>query len=324
MTDETKPRKWSDAEVEALRGQVNDLLRREDLTRRQAADESGIKYGTLTPWLGGTYAGDCSRIAEQLVQWMDARGKRAAIRAVLPQIAFVATPTSEAIHSLLHHAQSLPDMVVVTGAPGTGKTFAVCEFTKRTPNVFKLVADPSLNSVRALLGALANLLGTYDAGSQYRISRAVTQRLTGISALIIVDEAQHLTSAMLDQLRAFHDQAGCGIALVGNEAVIGRLEGGRRSAEFAQLYSRVGMRMRRPRPHTADVEALLDAWQVEDTGPRGALKAVARQAGGLRSMNKTWRLASMLARSEGRALTAADVDVAWRRLAASPVTQEAA
>jgi DNA transposition AAA+ family ATPase len=323
VTDDNTPRKWSREEQDALRGRVDVLLREEDITRRQMAAESGIAYGTLTPWLGGTYAGDGSNVASRVQIWMEARAKRQAVRPVLVGPRFVATPTAEAILNVLSHAQHMPDMVVITGAPGTGKTSAACQYTRSNPNVWKLVADPSLNTVRALLGALAGLLNTYDQGSQYRISASIRNKLLNTGGLIVVDEAQHLNSAMLDQLRAFHDQCGVGIALLGNEAVVGKLEGGRKSAEYAQLYSRVGMRLKRPKPLKGDVEALLDAWGVEASDVREQLRAVARYAGGLRNLQKCHRLATMIAQNEGRTLAVEDIRLAWERLGAMPAAAAA-
>lgn len=318
MTEDIGPRKWSEEEQQALREQVLDLLREEDLTRRQMANESGIAYGSLTPWLGSSYAGDGSNVATRVKIWMEARAKRQAVRPVLAGPRFVPTPTAEAILNVLAHAQHMPDMVVITGAPGTGKTSAACQYTRSNPNVWKLVADPSLNTVRALLGAMAQLLNSYDQGSQYRISASIRHKLMNTGGLIIVDEAQHLNSAMLDQLRAFHDQCGVGIALLGNEAVVGKLEGGRKSAEYAQLYSRVGMRLKRPKPLKGDVEALLDAWGVDANDVREQLRAVARYAGGLRNLQKCHRLATMVAQNEGRTLAVEDIRLAWERLGAMP------
>jgi DNA transposition AAA+ family ATPase len=319
VSDRRPEGKWSEEEQQALRERVLELLREEDVSRRQMAQESGIAYGTLTPWLGGTYAGDGSGVADRVRIWMEARARRMAVRPALPAPRYVATPTAEAILAALSHAQHMPDMVVITGAPGTGKTSAACQYTRSNPNVWKLVADPALNTVRALLGALAGLLNTYDQGGQYRIAASLRQRMAGSQGLIVVDEAQHLTSQMLDQLRAFHDQCGVGVALLGNEAVVGRLEGGRRSAEYAQLYSRVGMRLKRPRPLKADAEALLDAWGVEAAEVREPLRALARLPGGLRNLQKCHRLAGMIAQAEGgRAITADDVRVAWERLGATP------
>jgi DNA transposition AAA+ family ATPase len=314
MPSDTTERKWSAEEMADLRTRVEQEIRDADLTRKQAALECGIPYGTLTPWLGGTYAGDGSRIATKLDLWLGSRQRRQQIRAAIPTQSFVPTPTADAIHALLAHAQHMPDMVTITGSPGTGKTFALCEYSRRNPNVWKIVAEPALNSTRALLGALAQALGCYDQGSQHRISRDLARRMQGTGGLIAIDEAQHLTSVMLDQLRAFHDQCQVGIALVGNEGIVGRVEGGRRGTEFAQLSSRVGMRMRRPKPSRADVEALLDAWAVTDERVRHLLAAVARAPGGLRAMHKCFRLATMVAANEARPVAGEDVTLAADRL----------
>lgn len=324
VSEKKTERKWNEEEIEAVRSRAVETLRADGLSQKEAAAESGIAYGSLTPFLGRSYAGDASRIAEKVERWLAARARRAATRPRLPVQAFVETPGSEAIHQALAHAQDVPDMVVITGPPGTGKTSAVCEYTRRNPNVHKLVAEPSLNTVRSLLQALAGLLGTYDLGSQHRMSRALSARLSGTGALLIVDEAQHLTSAMLDQLRAFHDQCAIGIALVGNEAVIGRLEGGRRSAEYAQLFSRVGLRIkvgRGKRQVLADVAPLLDSWGVPEGEARKRLAAIATHPGALRGMRKTWIIAQMLARAEEREVDGTDIVHAFERLSSVPLAE---
>jgi hypothetical protein len=45
----------------------------------------------------------------------------------------------------------------------------------------------------------------------------------------------------------FLDQAGIGIALLGNETVYARLEGGTRAAQYAQLFIRTSWTRRWPR-----------------------------------------------------------------------------
>jgi DNA transposition AAA+ family ATPase len=326
VAENTKQRKWTPEEVEATRLRVLDVLRTEGLTQRNAANESGIPYGSLTPFLGGTYAGDESRISEKAERWLTARARREAKRPRLAIQSFVETPTSSMVNDALGHAQDVPDIVVITGPPGTGKTSALCEYSRRNPNVHKLVAEPSLSTVRQLLQALATAIGAFDAGGQHRVSRSIATRLTGTGALIIVDEAQHLSSAMLDQLRTFHDQCGIGIALVGNESVIGRLEGGRRSAEYAQLFSRVGLRVkigRRKSEVMADVVPLLDAWGVPEGEAREKLRAIATYPGALRGMRKTWVIAQMLARAEERDVEGADILLAWQRLSSVPLGEAA-
>lgn len=322
MSQTKDEEKLSEEEQEAVREQVKAIMLAEDLTQRQIAHEADIKYGTMTPFMVGKYAGDGSGIAQRLKRWMASRAKAVQVRGTAPPPRFVATPTARAVMDVLAHSQHMPDMVVVTGAPGTGKSSAACEYTRTNPNVWKLVAEPSIGTTRALLSAIAVLLGAYGRGSPDSLSNSIKQKLMGRRGLIIVDEAQHLNSGMLDQLRAFHDQCEVGVALLGNDAIVGRLEGGKHRAEFAQLYSRVGMRLKRPKPLTGDVAALLDAWGVPAGEARNQLRAVARYAGGLRNLNKCWRLAEMIARTEGRSLAADDVRMAWERLGAATAGAE--
>ena len=79
----------------------------------------------------------------------------------------------------------------------------------------------------------------------------IVQRLQGTKGLLILDEAQHLMLPALESLRSIHDATACGLVLMGNEAVYSRLSG-RHSAEFAQLYSRVGsvLKLENPLPRT--------------------------------------------------------------------------
>jgi DNA transposition AAA+ family ATPase len=113
----------------------------------------------------------------------------------------------------------------------------------------------------------------------------------------------------------FLDQAGIGIALLGNETVYARLEGGTRAAQYAQLFSRVGMRLARPRALKGDIEKLLDAWEIGGREERALLLAIAKKPGALRNLTKVVRMAHMLAGAEGAERVAeAHLRMAWERL----------
>ncbi|GGG30790.1 transposase [Caldovatus sediminis] len=307
---------------EAVRAEIRAVMAAERLAMTEIARQAGIAYGSLTAWMGGHYQGRGERIAEQARRWLASRQAQARTRALLPAApGFVATPTAEAIFATFEHAQHLPELVVVTGAPGVGKTAACRAYQTRAPNVWILTAEPVHATPRALLDDLAEAVGIADRGlSSQRLSRAIAQRLRGSGGLVVVDEAQHLPSVALDQLRMIHDLAEVGVALVGNETVYARLEGGARAAHYAQLFSRVGMRLARPRPQRGDIEALLDAWGVAGKGERGLLQVIARKPGALRNLTKVLRVAHMLAGGEGAAAVAeAHIRMAWERLSGAPV-----
>lgn len=302
-------------EHDALRTELRQVLGLAALSLAAAAKLAGIAASTLSAWMAGKYAGDNDRVAADVRKWLDSRRAGARARSVLPPVlGFVLTETADRFLDTLEHAQYVVDMVVIAGGAGVGKTTAARRYASENPNVWLLTCEPSIGSTHAMLDYLCTALNVAERSSNKR-AHAVQKRLTSSEGLLIVDEAQHLTTQALDQLRSIHDQAGVGIALIGNEEVYGRLDGGGRVAKFAQLTSRIGMKATRVRPTAKDVDALLDAYGVAGARERGLLRDVARRPGALRGMVKTLRLAHMLAAgAEAEAMTADHILAAKARL----------
>jgi DNA transposition AAA+ family ATPase len=185
-----------------------------------------------------------------------------------------------------------------------------------------VTAEPAWNTPRMLLDCVAQALAITEKYSAQKVSRAIVDRLRFTGGLLIVDEANHLSSASIDQLRTFHDLAEIGIALVGNATVYSRLEGEGRKPQFAQLFSRIGMRLSHARPHDRDIDLLLDAWGIETAPERELLGIIARQPGALRIMNKTLRMALLTAGA--RAVTAGDIKLVWAQISQTELTRKAA
>ena len=107
----------------------------------------------------------------------------------------------------------------------------------------------------------------------------ILQHLRGRECLLIIDEAQHLMLPALESLRNIHDATECGHVLMGNEAVYSRLSG-RRSAEFAQLYSRVGSVLKLENPLPSDTTALARQWGVKEKPAAAISPAKAKAVAG--------------------------------------------
>ncbi|HWJ72378.1 MAG TPA: AAA family ATPase [Kaistia sp.] len=321
---ETEERPADDQE--ALRAEVRLIMATEKLTQQDIAKETGIPYGTFTPWMGGTYKGDTADKAALVRRWLETRRVRARTISVLPDApGFVATPTAMGILDLLNFAQAAPDFVVVVGGAGIGKTSAIEAQQRRAPNVFVITADPIMASPNNMLVGVAEAIGIVEKRSAW-VSRAICNRLRGSSGLIIIDEAQHLSTSALDQLRSIHDTAKIGIAVAGNESLYARLQGagGARGSQFAQLFSRVGMRINQPKSKAKDITALLDAWGLQGDPIVRLLKQIAAKPGALRNMTKTIRLAHMLAAGSGETLDERHVRAAWEQLSATNLDSDAA
>lgn len=289
--------------LDALRSKCREIMIGEGLTTRQLATESGVAYGTLTSWLAGTYAGRNDRIGELVERWLTARTEwRSALAGTATAPGYLTTPSAVVFAQALRVAQAMPDIAAIVGAPGIGKTMACRRYAEVNPNVTLINGNPSVAGAATVLGAIADALRLTERNST-RLYRAIGNRLFGASALIVIDEAQHLNLPAYEQMRALHDEYGIGLAFVGNPTIHSVLSGGESGAERAQLTSRFGVRVVQRAAEAEDVELLLDAWEIEGEIERKFLGDVAKKPGALRVMTKVIRLAGMLAQAGGKPAT---------------------
>lgn len=308
------------ARHDALRVEVKQVQEQRGCPMTELAKEAGIPYGTFSQWAAGNYAGRVRTYDDKVERWLRGLdGAKRAQGALPPPPPFVRTPSAESFITAFEHAQYAPDMVVVAGAAGVGKTSAIQAYRALAANVWLISGEPCITTPRMILDEIAELLGLAEGRSSHRVSRAIVARMRGTRGLLVIDEAQELNTATLNQLRALHDLAGVGVALVGNEKVQSRIEGGARKPEFAQLFSRIGMRVPRSGALKGDVDMLLDAWGIQGAGERRLLVAIAREPGALRSMTKTLRIASMQARAADVPLAVPHIKLAWEHLTSRPL-----
>ena len=301
----------SPEEQDILRARVNALMQDEKLSQKQVAVEAGIGYSTFAAWLAGTYTGDTGAQAILVRKWVTHREQRKEVRDALPgDPGFQETPTARRILTMLRYCQSAPDVGVIAGGAGIGKTQSVEEYRRRSPNVFVITAEPVMKSAPRFVAEVAATLDVTGQRTSSRLSAAISERLSGSGALLVIDEAQHLGAEALDQARAFHDRAKCGLIFVGNQSVYSRMGDGR--AEFAQIFSRIGMRITQAKPRADDVDLMLDAWALDID--RKLPQAIAKKPGALRGLSKALRIAHMLAAGDGVAVSDAHVRAAWEQI----------
>jgi len=293
------------------------MLMDRTLSQARVGKESGLSGSVVSQWLSGTYPGDNGAVEAKLLRWIDTTHAQRAQAARLPAAPdYVPTPSSERVIAALTYAQVAGDIAVIYGGAGLGKTTAIRQYALRSPNVWHATMSPATASVATALEEIADAVGVGAAvgGGAAKLFRAVCKRVTESAGLIVIDEAQHLSVAALDQVRAIHDATSIGIALVGNESVYARLTGGNRAAYLDRLYSRIGKRVRLTKSTHGDVVAILAAWAIDDKTCRAQLIEIAAKPGGLRGLTKLLRLGSMYAAADGRALCCDDVRTAWREL----------
>jgi hypothetical protein len=286
----------------------------------QLAKQMGVPEGTLQPFASDKYAGDNARVARQIAHWFAAEEQAEELRRTAPiePPPFIKTRAATELTNLLHFARR-GVMVAAATCPGFGKTSTLRQYASNVPNVTLATMAPSTAGVQTMLAAILEEMGEKELrGSPQMLSRRIRERVAGRSAVICIDEAQHLSEKALDELRGIHDVTSCGIALFGNAGLLEKLEGGARAISHAQLWGRIALRTARIEAYAEDGVALARAWGLADPQMLDWLGQLATKAGGLRQVSMVIQIALFLAAGDGVACNFSHLKDALAQLSSRP------
>jgi DNA transposition AAA+ family ATPase len=305
----------SPIDVAAVRAAVLEAIAQDKISRVKVAGESGIPEGTFGPWLNDKYAGDNVNIARQAQRWLDLRAERLEQAEVMPEApVWQPTPTSKKMLGILARAQTIGDLVVIGCGAGVGKSATCGQYKATRPNVHLVAMRPSTRGVNTCLVALLNAMGEPNAkGTPQGLADRVIDKVRNANALIIIDEAQHLSVQAVEELRSIHDVTGCGLAFVGDERLF-NIFAGSRAGEFAQLTSRMGYRLRQARPDAQDAALLTAAHGITDPKIISVATEIAMKPGALRGLTKVLLIARQHAALTKEPLSERSLRTAWASL----------
>lgn len=303
-------------ELTRLRAEATAYIERHQLTKKRFAEECDVPEGTFGPWLAATYAGNNDGPATKVFRFLESRKEQAQLAASIPATApFQETPTAKRIWAGLEHAQVFEDLTVIGVGPGLGKTETIKQYRAMRPRVWVSTMAPSTRGVPNALVEVLGAMGDPDArGTPQALSRRVAAKATQ-GALLIIDEAQHLSQQAVDEFRSIHDRTGVGLVFSGDESVFSLFDGTRRSA-FAQFHSRIGFRVRQSRPLPGDAAMLAAAHGITDPAIIKLCVEIANKPGALRGVTKTLRLAKRAAAMTDQPLTTTLIREAWAQRSA--------
>lgn len=297
-----------------LRRRVEAARKRHGLSLTALKSRMGYSQSAISLWINGTYKGDDDKMAEAMLQWLDGLEAAVGVQLQMGETPdFLETPTSRKFWALLTLAQRAPTMVVITGAPGLGKTMTSRAYAKANRNVWHATMDPTSTSPSQVLLKIARAMGE-RAGQPNTLSERLGDRMLDAEGLLIVDEAQHCTAKGLEMLRYLHDEYGVGIAFVGNYGLFSATNEPRKRDGFAQFYRRVRKRCWLTQPDAGDVDLILDAYGITDKAERAFLSQIARKNWGLSGITNTIQEARMMAIGAGMAVDIGLLKSAWSGL----------
>lgn len=291
------------------------------LSWKQLGGSIGISHSSLSLFCNGNYAAPGDRIAEAIFRYRQTLAAQASIKVDLPEMpGYFETATSGHLVYLLGWAHR-GRMAAAAMSPGLGKTITADHYQACNSNVFIITGEPATASLMGMMSAVASAIGiTHTFYRNHEASAAIVRTLKNMSnALLVIDEAQALELATLNQLRSWHDKIGVGVALLGNAGLLQNLEGTSRSVDRAQLFSRISFKLPRLHPLAADIDAMLEAWRIHDEEICALTRAIAMKPGALRGASFALELAHMIAASSGKELSAKHLKDAWAQLSTRPV-----
>lgn len=220
-------------------------------TQTQVAKALGKSVAVINQYLKGTYAGRTDDVDEAVKRLLERHKDKFVERQF--NATFVMTFAARRCQDVVHFAHVEGDINVITGAAGLGKTQALKDYVRQNPDVVMIEVEPSF-SPKILLKTLCQKIGVNDNGLNHELFDRIKDKLC-VGRLLIIDEAELLSTKSLEYLRRIHDLTGCGIVLAGMPRLIVNLKG--KYGELAQLYSRVGLAVDLGNALTEDDIALL-------------------------------------------------------------------
>lgn len=229
----------------------------------QAALAKELGYnssGVISGFLNGTY-GTPHAVIPKVEAFLNYKEEKS-FAPVAPD--FAATTITRSVMDTIKYCQLQGKIGCVYGDAGVGKTTSINQYCRENRLAIKITISPAFASVAGFNELLADKLEIKEKVSR-RIYKEAVEKLSGSGVVVIIDEAQHLTTKTLDYIRCMCDESGAGIVLVGNEQVYKRIKNNSQ-AEFAQLYSRVGKPSHVLVNHIKleDVRAIFGPYQVSD------------------------------------------------------------
>jgi len=210
------------------------FLESQDLSQASVARSIGASSSAISQYMRGKHTGDVYALEKKINTYIENYHEQVDSKANLE---IIQTVDLEMISSTLSEIVINQEMGVIYGKAGTGKTAATKKWVQKHPESVLIETDPSLSTKELLLEILKGLGQKNMQGSNRTLLLEAVKLFKKSERVLLIDEAENLTTKSLEAIRRIHDFSGVPVALIGTYALIQNLKG--RNGELLQLYSRI-------------------------------------------------------------------------------------
>ncbi|AWX14242.1 transcriptional regulator [Mergibacter septicus] len=213
---------------------LREFMNENGMNQKQVAAAFNVSIPTISQYLNDKYMGKNDELDEK-VKDLIARFKEKKIAANYND-EFVRTFSAMQMIEVMRDAHVEGDVSVIYGAAGLGKTQAVKAYERENPSAIVIETCPSYTP-KVLLQKIAEKMNLNTNGRVDAIFDAITAKLVGSERVLLIDEAELLSTRSLEFIRRIHDMTKVGVVLIGMPRLLINLKGA--NNELAQLYGRV-------------------------------------------------------------------------------------
>jgi len=298
-----------------LRKVLKDLCNNGEITTAKLYEESDVSQSAINQFINGRESKTrFDKVFIQLSTWYETYQRRLESEKEIPNgPGYIHTETSRKIEEVVTYAHMAPDIVKVYGISGAGKTETFKEYVRNNSGVCLATMTSVHATVKSSLVEIGKCLSVSNARNNHLLFDEICDALVVKRGLLIIDEAQHLRTSSIDQIRQLHDATGCGVVLAGNEQVYSNIKGNNNTAEFlAPLSSRAMMGIRLKKTLPGDAVKIANAWGINNDESIKIIIEISQRPGALRAVHKTIKYACML--SSNRIPQTKHIRAAYKRL----------
>lgn len=237
-----------------IKERLSAYISNSDRSQTAIAKDIGISSSAITMYLKGKYgARDLSSIEDKIRTFLDKQDAREQLPPPL-DLGFIKTEVSGIIFEVAERCRVYRRIGVVVGEAGVGKTTSITAYAKKYSDTVVVYAHRSM-TLKGLFKSIARKIGVDDRGLTSDIFDRVSARLG--DRLLIVDEAEHMTIPMLDELRRLSDDeyGKSGLLLVGLPRFVELVRS--RQNDYAYLRNRISQSVRVVNLKAVDTEVMV-------------------------------------------------------------------